>query len=343
MMRIVGLLGMIIVTAAAQAAPPAASFPPQLSVMTYNVEGLPWPVRSDRADAEQAIGKKLRALRQRGAQPHILVLQEAFTDSAKAIATAGGYRYIANGPARDDPGAPPTTASDRQFMSGARMMAGETVGKWVDSGLRIASDYPIVAVRRMAYPAYACAGLDCLANKGALAVQIAVPGLPQPVVVVATHMNSRAAAGVAFDRSFYAYRRQVDALGRFIAAAAPPSWPLIVAGDFNAGQGANRHAYLVQSAAQWRPQAGMSVAMNQCLAQQSCTKSNAPDIQFSFRRKRDWQFYSPGTSVGLRVAGLAAIFGHDARGAMLSDHVGYMADYAVSAKSTAGLTRLAVR
>ncbi|WP_420138994.1 endonuclease/exonuclease/phosphatase family protein [Sphingomonas sp.] len=343
MKRIAGFLGMMGAAMAARAAAPAAVTPPQLSVMTYNVEGLPWPVRTDRTDAEQAIGQKLHALRQRGVQPHILVLQEAFTDSAKAIATEGGYRYIANGPARDDAGAPPTTAADRQFMSGARMMAGETVGKWVDSGLRIASDYPILAVRRMAYPSYACAGLDCLANKGALAVEIAVPGLPQPVVVVATHMNSRAAAGVSFDRSFYAYRRQVDALGHFIASAAPASWPLIVAGDFNAGQGANRRAYLVQSAAHWRPQAGMSVAMNECLAQQSCTKSNAPDIQFSFRRERDWQFFSPGTGVGLRVAGLNATFGHDAHGAMLSDHVGYMADYAVSAKPTAGLTRLASR
>ena len=46
----------------------------------------------------------------------------------------------------------------------------------VGSGLQILSDYPILRVRRMAFPAFACAGYDCLANKGALLVTVRLPG-----------------------------------------------------------------------------------------------------------------------------------------------------------------------
>src|SRR3569833_3219358 len=71
---------------------------PTLSVLTYNVHGLPWPIASDRDSALEAIGGRLRLLRARGEQPHIVLLQEAFTDAAKRIAAQSGYPYAALGP-----------------------------------------------------------------------------------------------------------------------------------------------------------------------------------------------------------------------------------------------------
>src|SRR5204862_8341823 len=52
--------------------------PVTLSVMTYNVEGLPWPVRRGRGSQLKAIGEQLAALRARGLQPDVVLLQEGF-------------------------------------------------------------------------------------------------------------------------------------------------------------------------------------------------------------------------------------------------------------------------
>ncbi|HWI86973.1 MAG TPA: endonuclease/exonuclease/phosphatase family protein [Sphingomonas sp.] len=311
--------------------------------MTYNVEGLPWPVRWGRDAQAAKIGASLGRLRERGTQPHVIVLQEAFTPAAKAIAIQAGYRYIADGPGRDARGEPASSPQDRQFVADASLLLGETQGKWADSGLRIASDYPILRVSRMAFPEYACAGLDCLANKGILAVTLAVPGTAAPIVIVATHLNSRKASGASHARSFYAYRRQIDAVGTFIRANVPIAWPMVFAGDFNAGQRIDRRSYLIRNAASWRPQAGLSVALDTCLAARDCRKDGKADIIASYRHGRDWQFYSPGRFAGLQVATLSAPFGHDRSGAMLSDHIGYVAAYRIRPLRTALPVRLATR
>jgi hypothetical protein len=59
--------------------PPAAFHPVgpmkpvELSVMTYNVEGLPWPVRFGRGSKLKAIGRQLAALREKGLQPDVVL------------------------------------------------------------------------------------------------------------------------------------------------------------------------------------------------------------------------------------------------------------------------------
>ena len=298
-----------------------------LSLLTYNVEGLPWPVRLGRGEKLRQIGDTLAALRAQGRQPHVVVLQEAFTPEAKAIAARAGYRYVADGPAAAEAGVDGETSADRSFASGASLLRGEAAGKWLDSGLRIASDYPIVAVRRMAYPAYACAGFDCLANKGVLAVSIRVPGMADPVAIVATHLNSRRASHAPADRALYAYQRQVDALSAFVRRVVPSRYPFVLVGDLNVGRRVERRSYLIRNAAGWRGAQPPAVAMEQCLPDPTCNKANLPDLRYSFHRARDWQFYSDGRATGLRVAGITGLFGHDGQGAMLSDHVGYVASY----------------
>ena len=325
-MTMMGIGAVLMLGTSANAVPASAV---GFTVLTYNVEGLPWPVRWGRQAQADRIAASLKQLRSRGAQPHVVVLQEAFTQAAKAIPIKAGYRYVADGPGRDERGARASSPGDRQFVADGRALRGETEGKWADSGLRIAADYPILSVRRMAFPEHACAGLDCLANKGVLAVTLAVPGSSEPVTVVATHLNSRKASGVPFARSFYAYRRQIDALSAFIRAAVPSNHPMILAGDFNAGQRPDRRHYLVRNAALWRPRSGLAVALDQCVAALGCRMQGEADIAFSRKHGRDWQFFSSGRAVRLSLAGLSVPFGHDAAGSMLSDHVGYVAAYRI--------------
>ena len=310
------------------AGPVLAQPPAELSVLTYNIEGLPWPARSDRAEDLSRIADQLLSLREEGRQPHVVLFEEAFSADAKAVAVKAGYRYIVDGPGASDAGTPARSPADRAFMAAARFLSGEKFGKWRGSGLRIASDYPILDVKRMTYPT--CAGTDCLANKGLVLVTIAVPGAPQPVAIVATHLNSRRASGVSTERAYYAYQRQVDALSDFVRANIAPGVPFIVAGDFNAQQ--ERRAYLLQRAAEWRAEAPVRAALDTCLeAADQCPVDNRDDLAFSLRRGRDWQLFASGGSESLTLKSMAALFGHDAEGNMLSDHVGYAATYAIDA------------
>lgn len=315
--------------------------PYKLSVLTYNVEGLPWPIRAGRTEALRSIGETLRELRSNGRQPHIVVLQEAFTSEAKRIGRDGGYRYIAKGPAQgeDNPGFP--TPAEASFAAAGYYLKGEREGKLLDSGLEILSDYPIVSVHEAAFPQYACAGFDCLANKGILLATIAIPGLPTPVAIVAIHMNSRMASGVDSKRANYAYERQVDALDSFLRSKVDPAMPAIVAGDFNAGSAPERMLYLERHSRSWRENMEGD-AFHGCFEQPlTCARHLNPDVYYSFRRGRDWQFLLPGRYAALSVERMAVPFGHDSQGAMLSDHVGYTAYYRLAPRSIRTIAVLA--
>lgn len=306
----------------------AQAFDGSLSVLTYNVKGLPWPVALGRPAALKAIGMRLRALREEGKAPHVVVLQEAFTPEAQAMGVAAGYRYAVSGLGRDETASSP---ADLAFASGAHWWKGETEGKYVGSGLRVLSDYPIIAVWRMAFST--CAGFDCLANKGALLVTLAIPGAPSPVDVLTTHLNSRAASHVDDDRSIQAYRRQVSELTAFLHRNHDSRFPLIAAGDFNVGSAAPRWASLLGSVRrQWSVGAPVHDALRDFHRQGGALGA---DAAYSLKRARDWQFYADGSHGALTLAGIEVPFGRDRSGNMLSDHVGYVACFRLDATSSA--------
>jgi endonuclease/exonuclease/phosphatase family metal-dependent hydrolase len=311
-------------SAAGFAAAPAPGEP--LSVLTYNVHGLPWPIVEPRADDLAAIGRRLAALRREGRQPSVVVLQEAFTADAARIGAEGGYRFAADGPPADETDPAAAVAPDPAFAAGARALKGETEGKWEGSGLRVFSDFPIVAARRIAFPAQACAGFDCLANKGAMLVTIDVPGKGR-VQIAATHLNSHAASGVPDARSIIAYREQVALLDGFLRRAADPALPLIVAGDFNVGVAPGRWDALESRAAGWTRLGGGSggEGLRACLAAGRVDRSD--EAAFIIRRARDFEFYSPGARAGLAPERAEVTFGRGPDGRMLSDHLGFSVTY----------------
>ena len=88
----------------------------EISVLIYNVAGLPWPlsrnkrsrtldengqripISPDRTAAMRGIGTHLAAMRERGEAPDIILLQEAFIASAAEIPVLGGYPNWVAGP-----------------------------------------------------------------------------------------------------------------------------------------------------------------------------------------------------------------------------------------------------
>lgn len=323
-------------TGSAYAAPQHTSAP--LSVMTYNVRGLPWPIAWGRNAAFDAMVDQLRAMRRRGRQPHIVLLQEAFTPEAKRIGVRSGYRYVAYGPTRNDRTPFRQTAVDRKFAAGARILRGERSGKILDSGLQILSDYPILAVRTQAFPDFACAGFDCLANKGVLMALVAVPGSSTPVVVSTAHFNSRRSSHVSDARSNYAYRRQWDSATAFLAQSDWHQYPMVFAGDFNVGKSmARRKAFRVIAAGLWKADRKGQIrdVLRSCY--RSCQSFPVAAREALFRAK-DWQLFASTKSASLVAEHIAVPFGRAADGTMLSDHIGYAATYRLRGNS---LLRLA--
>lgn len=301
-----------------------------LSVMTYNIKGLPWPLAFGRDVALARIGKRLRALRQRGQQPHILLLQEAFTPQAAQIAGASGYRHMTFGPDRLMRSPIPPAKADQAFLANARWDRGEAMGKQTDSGLIILSDYPILRVQRLAFPDFACAGFDCLANKGVVIADIQVPGEPRPVAVVNIHLNARKASGVTAARSQAAYTRQVDLTARFIASSVPRDRALMIGGDMNIGGDSDRRDIFFNSFSRH----GLSfVAAAQGGAQLALQHAAIPvpqvrdDLFHAARRGKDWIFARAGHGAALVVKGAHVPFGAEADGQPLSDHFGYVIAY----------------
>ena len=298
----------------------AAPAPGPVTLLSYNVEGLPWPLTHGRTAAAAAIAGELRAMHDRGEGPQVVAVQEAFGDAQKAIGAAAGYRYVAYGPAADEAGAAATTPAERAFVADASLWHGETEGAREDSGLAIFSDYPILWAKRVAFPRYACAGYDCLANKGMLAVALRVPGRATPLVVVDTHLNARAASGVANDRSLFAYQRQTDALRGFIGAVGGGA-PVVLAGDFNVGNDPARQAYLAQALVGGD---GMTLAASETACGTSC-RVIAPTPTLA--RAKTVVAYR-GT---LTAEGPTRSFGTLADGDQLSDHIGVMRRFGLGA------------
>lgn len=285
-----------------------------LSVMTYNVKGLPFPLAYGWAEALEAIGDRLRKLRREGRQPDVILLQEAFIPEAKAIARQAGYAHVLLGPGVKD--AAPAGGEADAFVQKASWSRGETVGPQVDSGLVILSDHPIVKASRMTFPEAMCAGFDCLASKGVVIAWIAVPGRAGPVAVADTHLNSRKASGVPVARANMAFTRQVEAMRAFLRRQVDPRTDLILGGDFNIGGDPER----------------IAAARNLIAGGQEATTITeaAPDQQrdlAAIRERNKDKLYYRGL---MRLRSLEVPLGENTGKDVFSDHLGYVAHYRLS-------------
>ena len=326
------LLGAIALVATAAAAPapvpsaiqdpPAAVAPTdsaEISVLTYNVKGLPWPFARGRAQALREIGRELAALRAQGQQPDIVLIQEGFRGEIADLVKASGYRYWAHGPKRGERthGAPPEDG--RTFHRGRHPMLGEGWGKFASGGLHVLSDAPITDVADVPYRY--CAGFDCLANKGAMLARIALPKVPGEIDVVNTHLNSKRASRASLKRSLQAHNLQVEELLTFISNHRSAGAPLLVGGDFNVKGSAARYDHLADARPYKVVSEFCSAPDNACQGQ-TTAKDTRPWL-----RSQDLQGFEAAPAVDVRPIRVDTVFGRNAEGARLSDHDGYLVHY----------------
>lgn len=208
----------------------------EISVLTYNVRGLPWPLASNRGKALREIGRELAALRRDGHQPDVVLIQEGFRSEIATLVRESGYRYWAQGPTREE-----RTPFDGVIVAARDALKGEGVGKLSGGGLHVLSDAPILEVRTAAYNN--CAGFDCLANKGAMLVRLQPAWSPVPIDVVNTHMNSRRASGAPRRRTLPAHHGQTQELAAFLKANRDAEHPLLLGGDFNIRNSPQRYYF----------------------------------------------------------------------------------------------------
>jgi endonuclease/exonuclease/phosphatase family metal-dependent hydrolase len=293
-----------------------------LSIMSYNIRGLPWPIAVGREEAISAIGQRLAAMRSSNAQPRVVLLQEAFGDAANAVGQAAGYRFVVAGPQVSRSHA--LQPLGQAFAKGAQWIKGEANGSLIDSGLAILSDYPVVRIERYAFPEGACAGYDCLAAKGVLVAWIGVPGAAEPIAIVDTHLNSRGAARVASQRADRAYAWQVAAIREFLSRALPSGSPVIFGGDFNTGQAPSRVAAVSQPLITGTQVDGLRTI----LTQGKVILGSQNEAQRIVARNKDKILFRDGVRVALRPQRAWVAFPLTSQ-QPLSDHAGFVIDFSI--------------
>lgn len=300
-----------------------AAKPVTLSVMTYNVESLPWPVRKGRGAALKQIGFQLAAMRANGREPDVVLLQEGFRDEIWDLIDDSGYPYVARGPRRGQRDPDYLKDGKPDFRRVKYRHKGEGLGKWGSSGLWVLSNHPIDWVKSHAY--HYCAGLDCLANKGVMLVSLRVPGLPVPVEIADTHLNSKGASGVPRSRATQAHQLQADELKRFMQADRMPGAPLIVGGDFNVMHSPERFDHV------------MADYPFQVVSRWCHQNRGACDTQISYDGDAPWLDtqdligFLDGDRVAVTPAAVEATF-DGASEPVLSDHDGYRVTFRLTPK-----------
>jgi endonuclease/exonuclease/phosphatase family metal-dependent hydrolase len=314
--------------AAAGAQPGLASA--TLKILTFNVEGLPWPAKRHRPPRLREIGRELAEMRAKGNAPDVVFLQEAFSTEAARIGARAGYRNYLKGPSSHTR-RPPTSANADPGLVDKRK---RTKGEWrpiLSSGLYILSDLPLVAVDREPFRSRECAGFDCLSNKGVMHARLAVPRMPAEIDLFNTHLNSRGHAGVSQERSLKAHSLQVDELHRYIEAKWDKAHPLIFGGDLNMRHATARFAHFAH-------------VMPYTLVHQFCLrKDSGCEVKMSWDGDEPWmdiedlQGFESGGGVSVQPVRVEAMFDQPWHGETLSDHDGFLVTYRLSWPAGAAL------
>ncbi len=290
----------------------------RLDVLTYNLEGVPW--RTGRKAQLREIGRRLDALRSKGQGPDIVLFQEAFSDDAKAAVRGAGYPAVVAGPDRRQRRTLPGE-SERQ---GHKWTKGELGLRFVGSGLAVASAYPITAHGAEPFSRRACAGLDCLSNKGGMFARISLPGVPQSLDIFDTHLNAQSASRVKPSRHLPVHEAQVLELGQFIDEERDLSNPIILGGDFNMRGSEARFSF-------FEGRQALDLVHRYCAERRDdCDVRVSWDGDAPWMDTQDLQLFSSGTRVTIRPVRIEALFDGRPESPKLSDHDGFRVIYELS-------------
>ena len=292
-----------------------------LKVLTYNIEGLGFPARTGRGSQLRQIGEYLDAMRKAGTGPDIVLFQEMFSGAAKTAVMRSGYPAITSGPTAATKSSGP---KPDKLPGKSRIKRGEVGIHFAGSGLAIASRFPIIATDMRAYGKRSCAGLDCLSNKGIVLARIVIPGVPTPIDVYDTHMNSRGASKAPAPRNLAAHDRQALEASEFIDSTHNDNFPVVFGGDFNM-----RH-----SEPRWE---NFTKYQKMLLVHRVCAEpASACDVKMSWDGDAPWmdtqdlQFFWSGSPVAIQPIRVEALFDGRPESPTLSDHDGFMVTYELS-------------
>lgn len=293
----------------------------RIDVLTYNVEGLTWPARSGRAASLRAIGERLAALRAAGEGPDVVLFQEVFSRHSVRMIERLPYPSLAAGPARSESR---TRRTGPSLPGSRRPHRGEIGLKLQTAGLAIAAEHPIVAIDSAPFPRRSCAGFDCLANKGVLHAEIAIPGVPRTLHLFNTHMNSQGASRVPARRHHAAHEQQTAFLVSFIDEIAGSVRPLVFGGDFNMRGSELRFDIFDRS----NP---LTLVHRHCIEPEAgCDVLMSWDGDAPWMDTQDLQLFRSGGAIAVRPVRVEAMFDGGPTGPQLSDHDGFRVVYELS-------------
>jgi endonuclease/exonuclease/phosphatase family metal-dependent hydrolase len=318
----------------------------ELTVLIYNVAGLPWPIgcgkasrmidkhgkripiACNRSAALKKIGDAFGQLREQGMEPDIILLQEAFIAASAEIPARGGYPNWVAGPSRKDLGAKYSERASEEFIAERSFWKGEKMGKAQSSGLLLASNFPIVELFNHPFNRWECGGIDCLANKGLLVVELQIPGLPDHLAVATTHYNARGQSGVSNDRSLAAHNLQVDESNEFLRNLGKNHLPFIWGGDLNMRQADDRLEYFVERS---NSNGNLNEVSSFCVDPATdCEVRIHWDSDTPWYDTQDLQGWISGTTVNVTPFKVEALFDEPVDGYMPSDHNGLLVHYRLS-------------
>ncbi len=293
----------------------------RIDVLTYNIEGLPFPARRNRAPYLREIGQRLAALRERGEAPDIIVFQEVFSRAASAAVEASGYRSIVSGPGARSR----QMANEEGALPGRRrILRGEIRSNFTSSGLVIATDFPIMESHYRPFARGSCAGFDCLSNKGILYAEIAIPGVPGGLDIYTTHMQSQRSSRVPVYRHSEAHARQARELSSFTEDHGNLAYPTIIAGDFNMRGSDARYYEFTRRVPLDNVHRFCTERPGDCDVRLDWPNAN------QWRHEQNLHFFLAGQVVNLRPLIAEGMFDGGPSGPVLADHNGFRVVYELS-------------
>ena len=293
----------------------------EIDVLTYNIEGLPFPARNNRGPQLREIARRLAEFRSSGDGPDIILFQEVFSKAAAQAVTDTGYRSVVTGPrtrTRRDPN------TEGNLPGSRNIFRGEIGHTFTSAGLAIATDYPIMGAGYIPFAHRSCAGFDCLSNKGVLFAEIAIPGVPGVVDVFTTHMQSQGASRVIVERHAEAHRRQTNELASYVRSSSPQTDPLLIGGDFNMRNSDVRQYTFERTTAIGNVHRYCSENRAACDVRQDW------DDEEQWRRVQNLHLFQSGDLVQIRPIRVEGMFDGGPSGPVLSDHNGFRVVYEIS-------------
>ncbi len=292
-------------------------------VMTYNINALPSPVKTEKKVLLQYIAQKINESDAIGSAPDVIVIQEAFVKaSLKYFIDKVNYPYILSGPNQSDRGH--IILDPKDYYK--RPESGEQIRyKWYGGGLYLLSKHPIIHAELITFDDY-CSGADCLVNKGAVFARIQPKDVPYAIDILTTHMNATNKQAGKPEKVVWAKKNQSRVIAEFMDNFRNKDLPLIIAGDVNLFPGKEVYNLFMEFI-------DSSNVGEYCLQEESCHIARVNSEDEIFLTTNDQHFIQQSRRRSFDIEpvyahrGMREVVPGDSKGRPASDHLSYEVIY----------------